>query len=234
VHLEPEILLVDEAFAVGDETFQRQCLRRIHEFKDRGVTIVLVSHDLLLVERLATRVCLVQGGRLVTEGPPGEVIGEYHRRNAGGADDDPGDGRRWGSREIELTSLELLDDGRAIDVTRTRRALTVRLHYRATARVERPVFGISIHRDDGVLVTGPNTKMSAMPIDHVDGSGSLDYRIDALPLVPGRYLVSAAVYDDTLVTAYDHRDRWKPLVVLEGGTNERFGVVELGGRWTTT
>ena len=74
-HLDPEIVLVDEALAVGDEAFQRKCLRKIQQFQAQGVTVVIVSHDLLLVERLCTRACLLQRGELVALGPAADVIG---------------------------------------------------------------------------------------------------------------------------------------------------------------
>ncbi len=70
-HLDPEIVLVDEALAVGDEAFQRKCLRKIQQFQAEGVTVIIVSHDLLLVERLCSRACLLQRG-------------EAGRRRAGG------------------------------------------------------------------------------------------------------------------------------------------------------
>jgi lipopolysaccharide transport system ATP-binding protein len=116
-------------------------------------------------------------------------------------------------------------------VLQTRDPLTIRLHYRCDAPVDRPVFGVAIHRDDGVHVTGPNTRTSAFPIDRLEGTGAIDYAIDHLSLLPGRYLVSAAVYDEDLITAFDHRDRLVPLVVVEGGTAERFGVIELVAGW---
>lgn len=79
VHLDPEIVLIDEAFAVGDEAFQRKCLRKMKEFQARGLTIVLVSHDLLLVERIATRACLLMKGEVAAEGRPADVIARYHQ-----------------------------------------------------------------------------------------------------------------------------------------------------------
>ena len=114
---------------------------------------------------------------------------------------------------------------------RTRDPLTLRLHYRCAAPVANPVFGIAIHRDDGVHLTGPNTKHAGVEIGVVQGEGTIDYAIERLPLLPGRYYLSAAVYDRDLTAAYDHRDRFAPLVVIEGGTAERFGVIELDARW---
>jgi ABC-type polysaccharide/polyol phosphate transport system ATPase subunit len=230
VHLDPEIVLVDEAFAVGDAHFQRKCLHTIREFQRDGRTIVLVSNDLHLVEQLCSEVTLLQQGRVVAAGPAADVIGRYHELDAGrGA---PGPGQRWGTGAVEITGVDVLSGGRPAATVRTRDAVTIRLHYRCAAPVDRPVFGVAIHRDDGVHVTGPNTRTSGLAIDRVEGTGAVDYAIEGLPLLPGRYLVSAAVYDHDLITPFDHRDRVVPLVVVEGGTAERLGIVELGAGWT--
>ena len=74
--------------------------------------------------------------------------------------------------------------------------------------------------------------MAGLEIGTLMGEGTIDYTIDRLPLLPGRYYLSAAVYDHELITPYDHRDRFVPLVVVEGGTLERFGVVELPAKWS--
>jgi lipopolysaccharide transport system ATP-binding protein len=231
VHLDPEIILVDEAFAVGDENFQRKCLRTLKDFQRRGVTIVFVSHDLHMVEQFCQRAALIDQGRLVSTGRPAEVIAEYHEL-AGAGTGIPG-ARRWGTGEVEILGLEFLSaHGEGTSTARTREGFTVRLRYRAKTRVERPVFGLAFHADSGAHLSGPNTKMSGFPITSVSGEGALDYRIDHLPFLPGRYLVSATAYDEDLITAYDHRDRFSAFTVLEGGTGERFGVMELPARWT--
>jgi len=90
VHLDPDILLVDEVLAVGDEAFQKKCLRRMAEFRARDVTMVLVSHNLGDIESLCDRAALLDGGRLAMVGRPREVVAEYRRRlddGAAGTDD---------------------------------------------------------------------------------------------------------------------------------------------------
>ncbi|HEY8551732.1 MAG TPA: ABC transporter ATP-binding protein [Vicinamibacterales bacterium] len=229
VHLDPEIVLVDEAFAVGDERFQRKCLHTIREFQREGRTIVLVSHDLILVEQLCSQAVLLNYGELVAQGNPADVIGRYHELNLSrGA---PGSGHRWGSGPVEITGLEVLVDGAPAPVVRTRQPVTFRLRYRCSEPVDQPAFGLAIHRDDGVHLTGPNTKMSGFDVGRIEGEGTLDYVVERLPLLPGRYYLSAAVYDHDLITPFDHRDRFVPLVVVEGGTAERFGLVELPATW---
>ena len=166
---------------------------------------------------------------LVAAGAAADVIGRYHELDMGRGL--PGTSHRWGTGAVQITSVDLLRDGAPADVLRTRDALTIRLHYRCEAPVDRPVFGVAIHRDDGTHVTGPNTRTSGFPVDRLEGSGAVEYAIDHLPLLPGRYLVSAAVYDEDLITALDHRERLMPFVVVEGGTAERLGVIELDAAW---
>jgi lipopolysaccharide transport system ATP-binding protein len=80
VHLRPDILLVDEVLAVGDEAFQRKCLARMAEFRARGVTMVIVSHNLRDIESLCDRAALLDGGRLAALGRAAEVVAEYRQR----------------------------------------------------------------------------------------------------------------------------------------------------------
>lgn len=80
VHTEPDVLLIDEILAVGDEPFQRKCLTRIDELHSRGCTLVIVSHDLNLMERICTRAVVLRNGRIVADGEPAAVIEELRGR----------------------------------------------------------------------------------------------------------------------------------------------------------
>jgi lipopolysaccharide transport system ATP-binding protein len=80
VHLDPEILLIDEVLAVGDEAFQSKCMKRMEAFRAAGTTMLFVSHNLQAVERLCDRVALLETGRLAALGPPKEIVAEYVRR----------------------------------------------------------------------------------------------------------------------------------------------------------
>lgn len=229
-HLDPEIVLVDEALAVGDESFQRKCLRKIQEFQARGVTVVIVSHDLLLVERLCTHACLLQQGHLIATGAPSDVIGRYHQLAAQSGS--VAGEYRWGSGDVRITRVELLDAaGAAVHDLRTGDALTIAMHYHAPARVSQPVFGLAIYHEDGTHLTGPNTRTGGLAIAQIEGDGVVSYRVDHLPLLPGRYVVSVSAYDYHLIDPLDHRERVATFTVTEGGTLERFGKVTLGGAW---
>ena len=232
-HLDPEIVLVDEALAVGDEAFQRKCLRKIQEFQANGVTVIIVSHDLLLVERLCNRACLLQRGELLAVGPAADVIARYHQIAA--ASGEVAGEYRWGSREVEIPRVTLLGaDDRPVTSVRTGDTLTIALAYHAGRPVTRPVFGLAIYHEDGTHLTGPNTRTGGLMIASVEGDGEVRYTIDQLPLLPGRYVVSVSAYDFHLVEPLDHRERVATFTVTEGGTLERFGKVTLGGTWRLT
>jgi ABC-type polysaccharide/polyol phosphate transport system ATPase subunit len=78
VHLDPDILLIDEVLAVGDEHFQKKCLKRMEEIHSLGKTVIFVSHDLEIVRKMCSRVCFLLEGRILSEGPPERVIADYH------------------------------------------------------------------------------------------------------------------------------------------------------------
>lgn len=230
VHLDPEIVLIDEAFAVGDESFQRKCMAKLKSFQDAGVTVVIVTHDAQLAERMAREGLLLDHGRVAARGPVGDVVARYHRQSAGL--DASAEELRWGSREIVIDEVVVRDAaGQAISVARTGDALEIVMAARADAPVRNPVFGLGISRDDGAHVTGPNTRMNGFPIDTFSGRHRVVFRIPALPLLPGQYYLSVSAYDYHLVHAYDHRERVAPLRVVEGGTDERFGLVTVNGDW---
>lgn len=231
-HLDPEVLLLDEVLAVGDDHFQRKCLRRVLEIRESGAAILFISHDLATVEKLCDRVCMLEKGTLVAEGPPADVVAEYRASLAGTAATAETTGTRWGSGDVKFTRVALQNpNGSQARFFLTGKGFVIRIEFRASDRVSRPVFGISVRSQDGTLITGPNTKMSRYPIDVVSGSGAIEYRIPRLPLLPGTYVVAVACYDEELVHAYDHWERCAEFLVLEGSTRERFGLVTVDAEW---
>lgn len=243
INIDPDILLVDEVLAVGDETFQKKCIRKIEEMKKAGKTIVFVSHDLPSVEELCDEVVLIHNGSLVTKGKPVEVISQYHKLLIGSGDarvrqEIPGveinNGKnRWGSKEVEITKLEFLDqEGKETQYLTTGDRFRVRMHYLAHKRVEKPVFGIAIYSDRGVHITGPNTKKQDFTIPSVQGSGVVEYDAQSLPLLPGTYLFSAAVYDQSGLQAFDHWEQhWKFHVIESESMAERYGLITIPSKW---
>jgi lipopolysaccharide transport system ATP-binding protein len=251
--VDPDILITDEVLAVGDETFQRKCMNRIHDFREQGRTILFVSHSLPAVQNLCSHAVWLNHGQVEAFGDTQSTVDAYLRwanekdreridqeRAARGeerdttrqAEDDDA-ANRWGSREVEITAVEFLDGrGRPQHVFRTGEPLTIRMHYQARQPVREPIFGIAIYHRNGFQINGPNSRFGGCPIPTVSGKGYVDYAIAELPLLAGEYLVTTAVYDTEMLQAYDHRERQYLLTVHTEGIAERFGSIAITSRWT--
>jgi ABC-type polysaccharide/polyol phosphate transport system ATPase subunit len=233
INVEPDILLVDEILAVGDADFQRKCGEKFEDLRSRGKTIVIVSHALGNVRNLCDEIALLEHGELRRVGPAGDVIDEYigdvmsKRINAGERGD------RWGSGEVLIDEIEMLDaSGGPVKRVRTGDAVTFRLHFSTTERIEQPVFGVGVHQLSGVFVGGGSTRDDDKVPEKIDGAGFLDFRIDRLMLVPGTYDLTTSVLNYLLTHTFDYRHRAFRFDV-EAGTPraDEDGVVALGGRW---
>lgn len=237
-HIDPDILLVDETLAVGDHSFQMKCLNKIRELQGLGATIVFVSHDLPMVENLCSHAILLHRGRVKARGRPVEAVSRYLQdlaaaENARLKEEQPTEvEHRWGSREVEITKVTFLDSyGQESHTFNIGDMMIARIEYQAPRRVERPVFGVAIHRRDGLHITGPNTKSSGYEIDAVEGRGTIDFIVDRLPLREGVYQFTATVYDYDCLHPYDHHDRAYTFKVNQPAEKEVVGVLDLPCRW---
>ena len=239
VHTSPEILLVDEVLAVGDQNFQHKCLERILEMKEQGVTICFVSHDLGSVQKLCSQAIWLEDGTVRAAGSVADTISCYLRYMASqeeahmsSARRGSTDSNRWGTGEARIEAVSLLDaDGVSRSVFHVGEPCIIRMHYQTMRRIDNPVFGLAIHRKDGVHVCGPNTGFSRLNIPFLDGEGDVLYCIDSLPLMEGTYLVSASVHNQADTVMYDYLDRVYSLRVRQVERGEKYGLVSLKGEW---
>jgi ABC-type polysaccharide/polyol phosphate transport system ATPase subunit len=224
IHVEPDILLVDEVLAVGDEAFTHKCLDKFAEFRRRGRTILLVTHSLGLIERFCDDALWMDRGCVRAQGDPRRVVDAYltaveereekdlatatARAVAAEATARPGDASggappdmfqavegRWGSREVEIRDVTLLDrDGRPSFVFRSGEPMSVRIQACAQAPVSDFVFGVSLFNADGVCCYGTNTYLEEMEPEQLAGSVAVTFSIDSLDLVAGTYKLDTAVH----------------------------------------
>ncbi len=237
--LEPDILLIDEVLAVGDQAFQARCLERIGQMRARGITILFVSHGLDIVSRLCQRAAWLDEGRVQAIGPADQVVVDYlgsvwKRANIQlqATGDASGRGRRWGSGEAVITRVEFMDrEGRLRRIFSTGEPFVARIYYRASQPIHRPAFGVAFYRADGAHINGPNTAQSGFDIEKIEGEGAVDYVIDALPLLTGRYEFTAAIYDYHSVHPYDHQHRAFAFEVQADTQFDKEGLVHIPCRW---
>jgi len=203
VAADPDVLLIDEVLAVGDEAFTRRCLDRLARMRQRGVTMVLVSHDLELVTGFADRALYLDRGRVVAEGPTDSVVARYRSdvagdEGGGGATTSDADSaeadRRWGNRDVEIVTVELIAGGTPQRLVANGSPCHLRIQYRVRRPVEDFVFGVAWHRADGAQVSGHNTELAGLVPRRLATDGEISCVYDSLQLAPGDYFVDVAVH----------------------------------------
>ncbi|MCS7087711.1 MAG: ABC transporter ATP-binding protein [Thermoflexales bacterium] len=244
-HLDPEILLLDEVFAVGDQAFQQRSQERIQELRKRGITILFVSHSMEAVLQTCKRAIWLDKGRVRAVGDVSAVSAAYYEDTlrkmalqklegavaSGGQVS--GAEHRLGSGEARIERVEFIDaDGRSTRFTHTNARLTVRLHYVAHQRIEDPMIGIAFFKvESWTHLAGPNNTMQMYHIPYIEGRGFVDYTIYRLPFLPGEYSLDVSIYDWNDTHRYDYWSQCARFTVLPGGTRERYGLIALEGEW---
>jgi ABC-2 type transport system ATP-binding protein len=232
INVEPDVLLVDEVLAVGDESFQQRCAEKFADLKYEGKTVVLVSHALETVRNMCDSAAWLDHGRLKDVGKPGGLIDEYVGGQRAERSTVETGGSRWGEGGARLDDVELLDtDGRPTSVFRTGDRMTIRLRYSATERIEQPVFAVEIHHSSGVQVTAPNTWEAGQVPAVLPAAGTVELAVDRMLLVPGVYQLSASLGDPYGRHIQDYRHHALRFSVEHGEPRETTGLVSLGGRW---
>lgn len=246
VHIEPEVLLIDEVLAVGDIAFQQKCLDRIAWFKSQGCAILLVSHNTAMVAQLCDEALWMRAGRLVAHGRADMVVGEYvaemraeTRKRTPTAQ--PAlhtsagtelriNENRFGSLEMEIVDVRLTDPlGVPVTELDSGAPLTVTIRYRAPQPITAPIFGLSITKVDGFVCYDTSTAVDGCTLPVVHGEGQIALHLERLDLVGDRYYLDVGVYKEDWTYAYDYHWHAYPIVIRP--TQGEKGILRPARRW---
>lgn len=225
VAVEPDILLIDEVLAVGDEVFTIRCMDHLARMRRRGVTMILVTHDLDLASAFADRAIYLDSGVLQDDGPADSVVARYRSDVAGEVHNtevhdtatkrapvrivEPG--RRWGNGEVEILAVQTFSGGRRTGLIPSGEDCEIAIDYRCLEAKEDFVFGIAWHTAEGTLIAGHNTNIDALVTRILSGEGAVRCRYPHIPLAAGSYTLDIAIHGaDGL--AYDY---WRRAVSLK-------------------
>lgn len=254
VHTDPDILLVDEVLAVGDEAFAHRCLRRIEELLADGRTLLFVSHSLDLVEDLCDRVLWLDGGRPRLVGEPRRVTDAYrqavaeeegrsHQRAKDEAaetvkeraEEAEGEAQRWGSRRAEIVRARLVagtgEEAEERYNLTSGEPVAFEIEVEAAEPLEDFVFGVAVSTPRGAEVWGTNTDLAGLEPRRLEGSGRVRLVCPSLRLGPGEYLVDVAVHAED-GTPYDYRRKMFAFSVI--ARDRGVGVYFPEHRWEVT
>jgi hypothetical protein len=253
--VEPDILVIDEALAVGDAVFQHRCLRRLKELHERGTTVLFVSHDAAAVRALCSRALLLRSGQIVADGKPADVLNRYQKiimeREEAYEAESPATGTpapvaqpaapqiskplnfnyRHGDGSAEIVSADLTGPGdRAVEIVESGESLSLRLIARFHQDVEEPVIGFLIKNRHGIHAYGTNTKELQIEFGSVRRGETVEvtFSFDCW-LGIDQYSISLAVHSRAGL-AYDWLDaalffQVTSFTLLEGVANLNAGAV---------
>ena len=231
--LDADTLLLDEVFAVGDEAFQRKCFGRIFEFKQRGGTIVFVSHDAAAVERLCERAVLLTKGEVAYDGPVREALTRYRRALADELD--PAERaaglREWGSGGASIAGARLLGpEGSERQQFLAGEPLSLRVRVETRDGIAPPLLQVELRDDSGLLVAGESVDTAALGWNGGSRARELRWEVPALPLAEGRFHLRLGLTEADGGTLLHWLDDALTFLVYPGG--EERGVVRVRGSWT--
>jgi lipopolysaccharide transport system ATP-binding protein len=221
-HVDPDVLIVDEALAVGDIAFRQRCMRRIHELRGKGTTILFVSHDTGDVKALCDRCLWMRDGSMETVGPADPVIAQYltamFRKGAGSRKDrrtssvvQPrqapevvegiGGRHRYGDLAATLTGLRLVTSaGIALETLQHGEPVVLRISLRVNTDITSPIVGFLVRNERGETIFGSNTARENYPLPFMvaEDTHTVDFHWDVPELAPGPYTISVAISSGTL------------------------------------
>ncbi|MDQ6666563.1 MAG: ABC transporter ATP-binding protein [Acidobacteriota bacterium] len=207
IHVEPEILIVDEALAVGDAVFANRCIRKFEELKEKKTTILFVSHDLGLVKQLSNRAIFLLNGRMEAAGNPKHVIDRYiglvlEKQENFKREEQHREARvpasfRHGDRACEIVGVSLSnDEGKRCTIVESGQTITVRVRSLFHETKTDPMVGILIRTRIGMDVYGTNTRVEQIPLGTVCPGEELlvEFRF-ACWLTPQQYTLTVATQE---------------------------------------
>jgi ABC-type polysaccharide/polyol phosphate transport system ATPase subunit len=248
INVDPEILLVDEALAVGDIYFRQRCMRKVHELRQRGITILFVSHAVSDVKAIGDRVLWLDHGRMIDCGEPDRVVSKYlaamtekdstYLLLKSAADPQPRLGgpiqapeivetipnidHRFGDGRAAIIGIAVLDEqGRAVPILEPSTRIVVRISVRATADVALPIVGFMLRNQLGMDFSGTNTAREGYelaPLQPGDVT-TVDFYLDLPELYPASFSFSPAIADGTLM-GYQMCDWIDNAITLQMGRSE--------------
>lgn len=232
----PDVLIVDEALSVGDDYFQHKSFDRIRQFRKRGTTLLIVSHDKSAIQSICDRAILLNSGKLAFQGEPEAVMDYYNamlanHQNQTIKQEVTHDGKIHtisGTGEVSLADVVLLDaNGKQLEIVAVGQPVSLRVTATCNAKVENLVVGYMIKDRLGQPIFGTNTYQYNLQLTNLCANQTIELNIDfQANLGPGSYSVAIALHaEDTHVTQnYEWRDRALVFKIINFDKDEFVGV----------
>ncbi|NUZ05161.1 ABC transporter ATP-binding protein [Piscinibacter koreensis] len=243
--VDADVLIVDEVLAVGDMAFQRKCFDRMEDLiKRQGKTVLMVSHNLRQVERLCSRVILLDHGRVLTDDEPNTACELFYKRSdekikqtVSRTASASALGNALVSEDIDVLAIDLVDAaGNSADSVVYKHDFSLRVRYRVNKAINRPVFGVGVHTTDLLYITTHNSDYE-VTLDRLEpGEYESNCRVACCPLIPGVYAIRVGISDGSSTRLLFYGENLVHFQVLDSPASpilhaDRAGFFELDARW---
>ena len=241
-HINPEVLLIDEVLSVGDFMFRDKCINKMKEFTESGVTMVVVSHDRHMIEKLCHKGVLLKNGQVVEKGEITYVLDKYYSGLSESKYKDTDLSSRRAAKDdapIEITKVRMLDmEGNEKNTFLTSDGMKIQIYYRAKDRVIAPcfysrIFSPRLYSDKGdALLNGTNTERSNLTFECEPGDeGMVELTYKQLNLLNGKYYINVGITPNFFSSnVYDHIDKAATLTI-SSNIEKGAGVVFIDHNW---
>lgn len=239
INVDPDILIVDEALAVGDLEFQLKCMEKFTELRNAGKTILFVSHDVNAVRRFCDRVYWLKNGVVEAEGETMEITEDYEnflkKKSLKTVDRENSASEEFSAYDIvEVKSAELLDrDLQPLDIVEQDSKVIVKVTYDVKDdSIKKPVLGIAIRTVDNNYVCGLNTLLDEKTISWNKGENVFYLEYEKMALLGGEYYFDVALFEENATVPLVYKTRY--LTMFISGKYVGEGIVVLDHKWKET
>lgn len=221
IHLDPEILLIDEVLAVGDEEFQRKCLKKIQYLRNQKKTIMVVSHDFYLIRTICSKAILLNKGGIIFSGNPLKTTDYYFNNQLFQAEKEFSNSLNNYEEKIKNIPENVLkiknvviknSSGKPSNVFRVNDTIIISVSVETEKPVYNPIFGLVIYTKNGEYLGGTNS-MSDKVVEKIENHLEVVYKIDNIPLLPEKYSFVLVVHDKSGKTIYGKSVNKYPILI---------------------
>ncbi|MEK3663764.1 ABC transporter ATP-binding protein [Paenibacillus sp. FSL F4-0236] len=238
INVDPEILIVDEALAVGDLKFQIKCMEKFSEFRDKGKTILFVSHDINSIKRYCNRAIWLNSGRIEAQGDTDLICDRYtdylkYGEKSSKSNEDEGNKGKLKLNDDMIGVIEgfqLIDtNGKEIDEIEYNSNFNLKIDFEMNTDDLDIVIGVAIHTIDDIYVCGVNTLLDKEKISYKKGMNTIYLEYEEFNLLGGSYYFDVAIFENNAHVPIDYRARIKEFFVRAAYIGE--GICVLPHKW---
>lgn len=228
--LRPDILIIDEVFDVGDESFRQKCIKILDDMRRKGTTIIFATHNVSFIQQFSDSVIYLENGSIEYCGRPDIAVKKYQsslKDNSSQIAD-----LYKGDKSMEISSFKIKNvRGKTVSEFSQGEDIIFEINYKTNKSVEKPLFGIGIFSEDRFWIAGPNNSTSNKFIQNPKKNGVVRFTMMKNSFVPGTYYITPAITNTSGEKIFDRHEWRYNFTIKSKDSYHRYGVIEIPHKW---